>query len=146
MKAAIGETDRRRDKQRAYNEEHGITPTTIKKRIQDLMSLAGFRTELQGDQEAAVETALISPERVEETVTQLRAEMKARAKALDFEAAAKLRDRITTLESFLLGMPVDGEAVGAALQGKEEGRARSAGRGASRGGGRSRGRGGRKRP
>jgi excinuclease ABC subunit B len=147
MKTAIRETDRRRDKQRAYNVEHGITPRTIEKRIQDLRALAGFRSEFADGEDPVGQGGVVSLEEVEKRVVLLRAAMKARAKSLEFESAAKLRDRVGTLESFLLGMPLAPGALEAALAGEEDGAERSAGRGGrGRRGPRARGRGGRKRP
>jgi excinuclease ABC subunit B len=102
MKHAISETERRRAIQEAYNEEHGITPATIIKAIDEVMSSIyerdyvtvardpgdEFRT--QGELDAHVET--------------LQGQMKAAAANLEFEKAAKLRDRIKQLRSRELGL------------------------------------------
>ncbi len=103
MRAAIDETDRRRAKQTAYNQEHGITPQTIKKQIVDLRAMAGFKTELAvyqppDDQE------VLTPEELDTTLSDLKKQMLEAAKALDFEKAAELRDQIRHLESRYLGI------------------------------------------
>ena len=96
MQLAIDETARRRTLQEAYNAEHGITPETIQKEIggiigdpaeADYVTIPVLK---QGEAEA-------SPERIKETVEELRSEMLLAAEELDFERAAKLRDRIKQL-------------------------------------------------
>jgi excinuclease ABC subunit B len=102
MRAAIDETDRRRAKQRAYNEQHGITPQTIKKQIVDLRLVAGFKSELSVYQSPEAED--LSPEEVERTLGDLRKQMLEAAKSLDFEKAAELRDQIRMMEATYLGI------------------------------------------
>ncbi|MEN9412931.1 MAG: hypothetical protein RLZZ342_18, partial [Candidatus Parcubacteria bacterium] len=97
MERAIGETNRRRAKQLAYNKEHGITPTTIKKQIKDIMGdIAKAR------QRAVKELASLDAAAYSGTVTKLikekRKEMHAAADNLDFETAALLRDEIAAFE------------------------------------------------
>jgi len=107
MKAAIEETERRREKQVAYNELHGITPQTVIKQIVDLRELAGFRSELSPHGKATEDGGeTISPDEVPARVAALREEMFAAAKALDFEGAAEIRDRIRHLEAAALGLDV----------------------------------------
>jgi excinuclease ABC subunit B len=94
MRKAIDETTRRRDTQLAFNREHGITPTTIRKAIRTALA----------DQLRAREVAreAIHATRGEydqvELVSQLEEEMLAAAEALEFEKAAQLRDRITSIK------------------------------------------------
>jgi excinuclease ABC subunit B len=102
MKAAIDETDRRRQKQAAYNEQHGITPQTIKKQIVDLRLVAGFKSELSVYLPPEIED--LSPEEVETSLKDLKAQMLEAAKALDFEKAAECRDQIRLLEATYLGI------------------------------------------
>jgi excinuclease ABC subunit B len=101
MRAAIDETDRRRSKQLAYNAEHGITPETIIKRIQEV---------IRGERDEAEPVKAIDPwerELLEDDVRQelalLENEMWAASEALDFEKAAAVRDRIRELEAKLEG-------------------------------------------
>ncbi len=96
MKRAIGETERRRKKQIAYNEAHGITPKSIVKSIE-----ATLVTAYEADY-FKVPTNLelfdeYSPEKLRETITQLEFDMRESAKKFEFEKAAELRDRIKYL-------------------------------------------------
>jgi excinuclease ABC subunit B len=97
MQAAIGETERRRTKQIAYNTLHGITPETIKKEIR-----RGLETTLKGRKQArdAVREREADYEIAELLVT-IREEMVEAARKLDFEAAAILRDQLKSLEQRL---------------------------------------------
>jgi excinuclease ABC subunit B len=103
MRFAIDETDRRRAKQLAYNEAHGITPQTVQKQIVDLREIAGFRTEL-ADPLGDPAEAEVKVEDVPRLVAGLRDEMFEAARDLDFERAAGLRDRIRALEEGALGI------------------------------------------
>jgi excinuclease ABC subunit B len=98
MRKAIGETDRRRAIQRAYNEEHGITPETIVKGISDitefLMSDSKVPTKGRRRREKRSDMA---PGEIEQTMRELEEEMLAAAEELRFEYAAKLRDEIRDL-------------------------------------------------
>ena len=89
MKAAISETNRRRKIQNRYNEEHGIVPKTIKKKVGELIRL-GTDKPARGDRK--------KESRAEE-IERLRKEMKEAAASLRFEEAAFLRDKIRTLET-----------------------------------------------
>ena len=98
MRTAIGETDRRRAIQVAYNEEHGITPETIVKGISDitefLMSDSKVPTKGRRRREKQIDMA---PAEIEQTIVELEEEMLAAAEELRFEYAAKLRDEIRDL-------------------------------------------------
>ena len=93
MRLAIDETERRRAKQSAYNEEHGIVPKTIVKSVRELI-------EISSESEKALRRAdgvkLTGSER-KELIEKLEKEMKAAAKMLEFELAAQLRDEIVRL-------------------------------------------------
>jgi excinuclease ABC subunit B len=107
MQAALDETERRRAKQKAFNEAHGITPRTIEKRIGDLRALAGFRTELSVHEEETtvqIDGEVIEKEAIPGLVAELKKKMTAAAKELDFEGAAEHRDRIRALEAAQLGV------------------------------------------
>jgi excinuclease ABC subunit B len=99
MKTAIEETKRRREKQMAYNEAHGITPTTIKKEIHDVIR-ATVVAEDSEEYESTAKAIINMPEQEQEKVIeQMEKEMKEAAKALDFERAAELRDIILELKA-----------------------------------------------
>ena len=98
MERAMRETDRRRAKQIAYNEEHGITPETVKKNVEDV--LAGL---YQGDVDmnrvtATVEKPLAGAN-LQAVLDGLRTDMRKAAENLEFEEAARLRDEIKRLET-----------------------------------------------
>jgi len=93
MKRAIGENNRRRALQLAYNERHGITPQTIVKPIEELVERR--RPGIVADEEPALSVA---PEELEETIAGLQAEMQRAARGLEFERAALIRDMIRSLE------------------------------------------------
>ncbi len=98
MRRAIGETERRREKQAVYNQEHGITPQTIVKAIDStLVSIVEadyFKVPLDLDQ---IEE--YTPENITETIHNLDMEMRAAAARYEFERAAELRDKIKYLRS-----------------------------------------------
>jgi excinuclease ABC subunit B len=105
MRTAISETERRRALQGAYNTEHGITPTSIVKDIDGVLSSVYERDYgTTGPLEAAE-----SPEAIAARVAGLERQMREAAANLDFEAAAALRDRITALKDAALGLG-DGQA------------------------------------
>lgn len=92
MERAISETNRRREIQSRYNEEHGIVPTTIHKGVRDIIEISKKETGgLEGKKR------LTKRER-EELIAQLQKEMKEAAKLLEFEHAAYLRDKISKLQ------------------------------------------------
>lgn len=99
MRAAIDETRRRRELQMRYNEEHGITPQTIRKAVRDLISIskkvAKQEEELEKDPES------MSQEELEKLIKDLQRQMKKAAADLDFETAAKLRDNMIELKKHL---------------------------------------------
>lgn len=97
MRKAINETNRRREIQMAYNEEHGITPQTIIKDIRDSISA---KKEVANDEEILEleETANINDDNIEEHLAELEQQMFAAAEKFEFEQAAKLRDTIAELK------------------------------------------------
>ena len=90
MERAITETNRRREKQMKYNEEHGIIPQTIVKNVHEIIEISA-----KSDEEKSI--SKMSRKEREELIIKLTAEMKAAAKILEFEHAAYLRDRIEKL-------------------------------------------------
>lgn len=99
---ALKETARRREIQLAYNQEHGITPATIKKKISDIRVMLGETSEAQTKRILDIELTA-SPKELEEVIAEKKSEMKAAAANLMFETAAILRDEIATLEKELWG-------------------------------------------
>lgn len=97
MRKAIDETNRRREIQMAYNEEHGITPQTIIKDIRDSISA---KKEVTNDEEILEleETANINDDNIEEHLAELEQQMFTAAEKFEFEQAAKLRDTIAELK------------------------------------------------
>jgi len=106
MERAMGETDRRRDKQIAYNTLHGITPTTVKKNVEDV--LAGL---WKGDTDQSRITAKIDKPMVGSNLAAhldgLRVQMRKAAENLEFEEAARLRDEVKRLEAVELAIADD---------------------------------------
>ena len=96
MRKAIDETNRRREIQMAYNEEHGITPQTIIKDIRD--SISAKKEVVDEDIVEIEETANINDDNIEEHLAELEQQMFAAAEKFEFEQAAKLRDTIAELK------------------------------------------------
>ncbi len=98
MRAALGETDRRREIQRAYNVEHGITPETIVKGISDIAEFMQSEAKVpRGQRRRKVRDHEMSAEEMQKLIVELEEEMLAAADDLRFEYAAKLRDEIRDL-------------------------------------------------
>ncbi len=99
MKKAIEETKRRRALQEAYNKEHGITPTTIKKAVRDLIRISKevAKTELMLEKDPES----MNRKELEKLIKQVEKQMKAAAAELDFESAVELRDKMIELKKNL---------------------------------------------
>lgn len=100
MRHAIEETQRRREIQKKYNDEHGITPTTIKKAVRDLIAISKAATEPKTDMEKDIES--MSHKELEKLLKELSKQMHKAAAELDFERAAELRDRIIEIKKSML--------------------------------------------
>ena len=100
MRRAIGETGRRRKLQEQYNQEHGITPQTIRKAVRDLISISKEVTEEQVRFEKDPES--MSKEELSELIAKVEKQMRKAAAELNFEAAAQLRDQMIDLKKHLL--------------------------------------------
>ncbi|GAB0151231.1 excinuclease ABC subunit UvrB [Marinobacterium sp. BA1] len=108
MQRAIDETERRRNKQIAFNAEHGITPRGISKSVADIMEGAsqipgkrgkgGARKAAEPDAEYRVDAQLLSPAELAKTITRLEDKMYEAAKNLEFEQAARYRDELERLK------------------------------------------------
>jgi excinuclease ABC subunit B len=97
MAQTLRETDRRRALQAKYNEEHGITPETIRSSIRELLQTVYERDYYTVEVEAPAKETFDSPADLERRIAELDAQMKDAARRLDFESAAELRDRIRAL-------------------------------------------------
>ena len=130
MERAIGETNRRRERQMAYNKLHGITPATVKKNVEDV--LAGL---YKGDTDMSRVTAKISPDlqgaNLKTILGGMRDDMRKAAENLEFEEAARLRDEVKRLETVSLTIADDPlarqYAVGQAVEKAQKGSGRSTG-------------------
>jgi len=137
MERALAETDRRRERQMAYNVKHGITPQTVKKNVEDI--LAGL---YNGDTDQSRVTAQIDKKsaggaNLQAVLNGLRSDMRKAAENLEFEEAARLRDEVKRLEAVDLAISDDPlarqSAVEAASNAATKTRGRStAGRGGTR--------------
>jgi excinuclease ABC subunit B len=111
MKKAMDETLRRREKQMAYNEAHGITPRTIIKQVKDLID--GVYSEKSGQEAERLEQAALQRAKVEDmsekdiakAIKQLEKQMMEHARNLEFEKAARVRDQLTALKEQAFGAP-----------------------------------------
>ena len=135
MERALAETNRRREKQQAYNLENGITPETVKKNVEDI--LAGL---YKGDTDqsrvtANVDTKLQGGSNLQAVLDGLRTDMLKAAENLEFEEAARLRDEVRRLETVELAISDDPlarqSAINAAENEKIPGRS-TAGKGGTR--------------
>ena len=135
MERALNETERRRAKQIAYNQEHGITPETVRKNVDDI--LAGL---YQGDTDqsrvtAKIDDKLAGGSNLQAVLEGLRSDMRKAAENLEFEEAARLRDEVKRLEAVDLAIADDPlarqSAVEAASDHSTRGRS-TAGRGGTR--------------
>ncbi|UYL07732.1 excinuclease ABC subunit UvrB [Bdellovibrio sp. SKB1291214] len=120
MTKAIGETERRRRIQQEYNEAHGITPQSIRKKIRDGLgeafdgSVGGAPLKGENRQQAIVNKYSHEPDKLTQEIDKLRDKMRKLSKNLDFEEAAKVRDEIKRLQIVELGIrsgEVEGESA-----------------------------------
>ena len=102
MRLAIEETNRRREIQEAYNQEHGITPQTIKKAVRDLIRIS--KEIAQEEMKFEKDPESMDPKELEKLIGKIQKKMKKAAADLDFETAAVLRDQMVELKKHLQEM------------------------------------------
>ncbi len=120
MERALRETDRRRAKQQAYNEEHGITPTTIKRNIGDIIAHVASKDQVTIDLGDDKPDHMVG-HNLRAYIADLEKRMRDAAADLEFEEAGRLRDEIRRLEADELGLPADEQVaprVGRSNEGK----------------------------
>jgi len=100
MKQAIDETERRREMQKAFNLEHGITPTSIHKEIRDINER--IKDTIKASSEPSVSTADLPKEDIVRLIKDLESQMRKASKQLEFEKAALLRDQVVDLRKVLV--------------------------------------------
>ena len=127
MERAIGETDRRRARQLAYNAEHGITPQTVKKNVEDI--LAGlYKGDVDMNRVTAKVDNPLAGGNLQTVLEGLRADMRKAAENLEFEEAARLRDEVKRLEAVDLAIADDPMARQYAVEKAVEDSAKASGR------------------
>ncbi|GLC83364.1 excinuclease ABC subunit UvrB [Lacrimispora brassicae] len=102
MNVAIEETNRRREIQQRYNEEHGITPTTIKKSVRDLIAIS--KAAIEGEKDFKKDPESMDAKELGKLAKELTKKMHQAAAELNFEEAAKLRDRMVQIKKMLQDM------------------------------------------
>ncbi|MGB3802427.1 MAG: excinuclease ABC subunit UvrB [Sphingopyxis granuli] len=120
MERAMRETDRRREKQQAYNAEHGITPTTIKRNIGDIIAHVASKDQVTIDLGDDKPDHMVG-HNLRAYISELEKKMRDAAADLEFEEAGRLRDEIRRLEADELGLPPDEQVaprVGRSNEGK----------------------------
>jgi excinuclease ABC subunit B len=106
MERALNETNRRREKQQAYNAAHGITPTTIKRNIGDIIAHVASKDQVTVDIGDDKPSHMVG-HNLRAYIEELEKKMRAAAADLEFEEAGRLRDEIRALEAQELGLPED---------------------------------------
>ena len=127
MERAMAETERRREKQIAYNEEHGITPATVKKNVEDI--LAGlYKGDVDMNRVTAKVDKPMAGANLQAVLDGLKTDMRKAAENLEFEEAARLRDEIKRLETVDLMVSDDPMARQQAIAQASDAASRSQGR------------------
>jgi excinuclease ABC subunit B len=114
MKRAIDETNRRREVQRRYNEEHGITPRSVKSAILDLSQQLYGADPMALPMAADAENDLLIPKEIKRLIEEYTKDMQRAADEMEFEKAAQFRDRILLLKDMDLGLKPPSRALLAA--------------------------------
>ena len=127
MERALGETDRRRAKQIAYNEEHGITPATIRKNVDDILQ-GLYKGDVDMNRVTAKIDTSLAGGNLQAVLEGLRTDMRKAAENLEFEEAARLRDEVKRLEAVDLAIADDPMARQSAVEAAGEAAVKSRGR------------------
>jgi excinuclease ABC subunit B len=106
MERAMAETERRREKQTAFNLEHGITPETVRRDVADIVGHLASKDQVTVDIDADGRNNLVG-HNLRGYIEELEGKMRAAAADLEFEEAGRLRDEIRKLEANELGLPID---------------------------------------
>ena len=113
MRRALDETRRRREKQLAYNQEHGITPRTVTKSVEEILQSTSVADAIRSsDEDVASFLSAVERDDPAELIARLEGEMLDAAQQLDFERAASLRDRVEDLRAAMEGAPSAGRGTG----------------------------------
>lgn len=112
MQRAITETERRRQRQQAFNTEHGITPIGVKKQVKEILDGAYFNQKPEKSVSGKIKEAQLmysssDPKQVGKQLAQLQKQMYQHARDLEFEKAAEIRDTIQALENQLTGVAIN---------------------------------------
>jgi len=110
MAKAIGETERRREKQQQYNEEHGITPQGLNKKVVDVLQLGEGMAKTKGRAKTKARSVIeddevvLTPKALQQKIQQLEAQMLKHAQNLEFEEAAQARDKLQQLRALFISI------------------------------------------
>jgi excinuclease ABC subunit B len=121
LRVAIEETERRRNKQRTWNEDHGITPISIRRNIGNVLESVFEQDYITVSPVAGSDTKEFVGKDLKASIADLEKRMRSAAADLEFEQAARLRDEIKRLEALELGLPAPPVATATTRMNKSRG-------------------------